>query len=174
MGKTSVRWLIGVVVVAAFATMLWLATRPPPLIIQGEVSADRVDISPRVAARIVTLKADVGAELESPQLVAAGLAAQAALAVAKADLDRINSTRPETIAARQAELNAAKADETLAQETYNRQTELARTGNAPQARVDEVTRNLDTAVRNASPRRLHCNLRRRAPARKSVLSPRLR
>src|SRR5882757_7857790 len=74
-------------------------------------------------------------------------AAQAALAVAKADLDRINSTRPETIAARQAELNAAKADETLAQETYNRQTELARTGNAPQARVDEVTRNLDTAIR---------------------------
>ncbi len=76
MGKRSVRWLIGVVVVAAFATMLWLATRPPPLIIQGEVSADRVDISPRVAARIVTLKADVGdtmergavmAELESPQ-----------------------------------------------------------------------------------------------------------
>jgi HlyD family secretion protein len=156
MGKTSVRWLIGVVVIAAFATMLWLATRPPPLTIQGEVSADRVDISPRVAARIVTLKADVGdtmergavmAELESPQLVAARLAAQAALAVAKADLDRINSTRPETIAARQAELNAAKADETLAQETYNRQTELARTGNAPQARVDEVTRNLDTAVR---------------------------
>src|SRR5258708_29511171 len=156
MGKRSVRWLIGVVVVAAFATMLWLATRPPPLIIQGEVSADRVDISPGVAARIVTVKADVGdtvergavmAELESPQLVAARLAAQATLAVARADLDRINSARPETIAARQAELNAAKADETLAQETYNRQTELARTGNAPQARVDEVTRNLDTATR---------------------------
>src|SRR6202049_4184403 len=156
MSKMSVRWVIGVVVIAAFATMLWLATRPPPLVIQGEVSADRVDISPRVAARIVTLKADVGdtvergavmAELESPQLVAGRLAAQAALAVAKADLDQINSIRPETIAARQAELNAAKADETLAQETYNRQIELARTGNAPQARVDEVTRNLDTAVR---------------------------
>src|SRR5260370_16460820 len=161
MGKTSVRWLIGVVVVAAFGTMFWLATRPPPLIIQGEISADRVDISPRVPARIVTLKADVGdtvgrgavmAELESPQLVAARLAAQAALTVAKADLDRINSTRPETIAARQAELNAAKADETLAQETYNRQTELARTGNAPQAPVDELTRNLSTATRKpASP-----------------------
>ena len=117
MGKMSMRWLIGAVVVAAFGTMLWLATRPPPLTIQGEVSADRVDISPRVAARIVTLKADVGdtvergsvmAELESPQLVAARLAAQAALAVAKADLDRINSTRPETIAARQAELNGVE------------------------------------------------------------------
>lgn len=150
------RWLIGAVVVAAFGTMLWLATRPPPLTVQGEVSADRVDISPRVSARIVTLKADVGdtvergavmAELESPQLVAARLAAQAALAVAKADLDRINSIRPETVAAHKAELDSAKADETLAQETFNRQTELARTGNAPQARVDEVTRNLDMAAR---------------------------
>src|SRR5207237_8769865 len=99
-----------------------IATRQRALTSQGDVSADGVDISPRVAARILTLKADVGdtvqrgavmAELESPQLVAARLAAQAALAVAKADLDRINSTRPETIAARQAELNAAKADETL-------------------------------------------------------------
>jgi HlyD family secretion protein len=156
MGKTSVRWLIGTFVVVAFGTMLWLATRPPPLTIQGEVSADRVDISPRVAARIVTLKADVGdtvergavlAELESPQLVAARLAAQAALAVARADLDRINSTRPETIAARQADLDAAKADVTLSQETSRRQTELARTGNTPQARVDEATRNLDMAIR---------------------------
>jgi HlyD family secretion protein len=111
MGKMSGRWLIGVAVVAAFGIMLWVATRPPPLIIQGEVSADRVDISPRVAARIVTLKADVGdtvqrgavmAELESPQLAAARLAAQAALAVARADLDRVNSIRPETVAARQA------------------------------------------------------------------------
>ena len=50
MGKRSVRWLIGAIVVAAFGAMLWLATRPPPLTIQGEVSADRVDISPRVAA----------------------------------------------------------------------------------------------------------------------------
>ena len=87
------------------------------------------------------------AELESPQLVAARFAAQAALAVARADLDRINSTRPETIAARQADLDAAKADVTLNQETYRRQTELARTGNAPQARVDEVTRNLELSIR---------------------------
>jgi HlyD family secretion protein len=87
------------------------------------------------------------AELESPQLVAARLAAQAALAVAKADLDRISSTRPETIAARQADVDAARADETLGQENYKRQTELARTGNAPQARVDEVTRNLELALR---------------------------
>src|SRR5438876_3729657 len=101
------RWTAGVLVLAVFAAVLWLATRPPPLTVQGEVSADRVDISPRVAGRIAKLKAAVGdtvergaviAELESPQLVATLAAARAALSVAEADLDRINSTRPETIA----------------------------------------------------------------------------
>jgi HlyD family secretion protein len=147
-----VRWLVGLVVVAAFGVMLWLATRSPPLTIQGEVSADRVDVSSRVAGRIAVLKADVGdtvesgsvlAELDSPQLVAA----RANLAVAKADLDRISSTRPETIAVRKAELESAKSDETLSQATYSQQIELLRTGNTPQARVDEATRNFEMATR---------------------------
>jgi HlyD family secretion protein len=156
MSKRSIRCFIGVVVIAAFGTMLWLATRPPPLTIQGEVSADRVDISPRVAARIDTLKVDVGdrvergavmAELDSPQLVAARLAAQAALAVARANLDQINSIRPENVASSKADLESAKADETLDQETYDRQIKLARTGDTPQASVDNATRNLQMATR---------------------------
>jgi HlyD family secretion protein len=156
MSKRWIRWVIGVVVIAAFGTMLWLATRPPPLTIQGEVSADRIDISPRVAARVVTLKVDVGdsvergavlAELDSPQLVAARLAARAALAVARANLDQINSIRPENVASRKADLESAKADETLNQETYDRQIKLARTGDTPQANVDSATRNLQMATR---------------------------
>jgi len=89
----------------------------------------------------------VMAELDSPQLVAARLAAQAALAVARANLDQINSVRPENVASRKADLESAKADETLNQETYDRQTQLARTGNTPQASVDNATRNLQMAVR---------------------------
>jgi len=152
----GLRWIIGAAVLVAFALLLWLATRPPPLTVQGEVSSDRVDISPRVAGRIAKLNVDVGgsvergaviAELESPQLLAAQIAARAALGVAKADLDRINSTRPETIAARKAELAAAEADVTLSQETYDRKAQLAHTGNAPQATVDEATRNLELAIR---------------------------
>ena len=73
------RFLIGAAVLVAFGILLWLATRPPPLTVQGEVSSDRVDISPRVAGRIARLHVDVGsavernaviAELESPQLLA--------------------------------------------------------------------------------------------------------
>ncbi len=154
--SNAVRWIVGLVVLGAFGVAVWLATRPPPLTIQGEVSADRVDISPRVGGRIGKLGANVGdmvergttiAELDSPQLVAALVAARAALSVANADLARINSTRPETIAARRADSAAAQADVTLAKETFDRQNQLASTGNAPQARVDEATRNLEMAAR---------------------------
>src|SRR5712671_6559612 len=157
MGRVKgLRWMVGALGLAVFGLVLWLATRPPPLTVQGEVSSDRVDISPRVAGRIAKLHVDVGdsvergaviTELESPQLVATLIAARAALSVAKADLVRINSTRPETIAARKAELAAAEADVTLNQETYDRKAQLSRTGNAPQAMVDEVTRNLESAIR---------------------------
>ncbi|CAO3424500.1 HlyD family secretion protein [Azospirillum argentinense] len=155
-GASPLRWVVGAVALAALATTLWLATRPPPLTVQGEVSADRVDISPRVSGRIAKLGADVGdsvgrgavlAELDSPQLVAALAAARAALGVARADLDRVSSTRPETIAARRAELAAAEADVTLYQDAYGRQTQLIRSGNTPQARLDEATRNLEAAIR---------------------------
>src|SRR5712675_2428659 len=109
MGRLKgLRWIVGALALVALGTVLWFATRPPPLTVQGEVSADRVDISPRVAGRISKLGANVGdmvyrgaviAELDNPQLAATLTAAEAALHVAKADLDRVNSTRPETIAA---------------------------------------------------------------------------
>jgi HlyD family secretion protein len=150
-GLKPIRWIVGIGALAALGTVLWLATRPPPLTVQGEVSADRVDISPRVSGRIVSLGGDVGdtiergaviARLESPQLVATLESSRAALGVAKADLARVDSTRPETISARRADLAAAQADVTLSQESYKRQAELARSGNAAQQRVDEATRNL--------------------------------
>ncbi len=155
-GIKSTRVIIAVAVLLALAVVLWFATRPPPLTVQGEVTSDRIDISPRVAGRILTLNANVGdtvekgktiAELDSPQLVATLGAARAALAVAGADLNRINSIRPENVAARKAEVAAADADVVLSQETYNRQAELVKSGNTPQSRVDEATRNLEAAIR---------------------------
>ncbi|MDL2406216.1 efflux RND transporter periplasmic adaptor subunit [Rhizobium calliandrae] len=151
-----IRIIIGLALLSGLGVLLWFATRPPPLVVQGEVSANRVDISPRVSGRIATLNADVGdnvqggaviAVLESPQLVAGLHMAEAALAVAEADLVRVNSTRPETIAARKAELAAAAADVTLYQEDFDRQAKLITTGASSQSRVDETTRNLEAAIR---------------------------
>jgi HlyD family secretion protein len=149
------RWLIGIVVIAALVATFWFATRPPPLTVQGEVSSDRVDISSRVAARVEKLNVNVGdavkrgdvlAVLDSPQLVSARLAAEAALAVARADLARVNLVRPETVAAKKAEVDEAQADVTLALQTFNRQSELLRTGNTPQASLDQARHNLDAAT----------------------------
>jgi HlyD family secretion protein len=154
--KTPVRWFVGTAAVVALGALLWFATRPPPLTVQGEVSADRVDISPRVSGRIIKLGADVGdtvekgavlAELENPELVAAVAAAQAALGVAKADLARVDSTRPENIDARRDERAAAQADVVLAQQDFERQSTLVKSGSTPQARVEEAARNLEAAQR---------------------------
>lgn len=151
-----VRAVVGLACLLALGVVLWFATRPPPLIVQGEVSVNRVDLSPRVSGRVAKLNADVGdnvksgtviAELESPQLVAGLHMAEAALAVAQADLVRVDSTRPETIAARRAELAASNADVTLYQESSTRQTKLVSSGSATQSQVEEATRNLESAIR---------------------------
>ncbi len=148
--------IISLACLAALGVLLWFATRPPPLIIQGEVSADRVDVSARTSGRVATLHADVGdmvsrgsviVELASPQLVSALNSTKAALAVAIADLDRVNSTRPETIAARKAEVEAAEADVVLYQTDQARQARLATTDAVPQARVEQSSRNLEAAIR---------------------------
>ncbi len=154
---TYIRSAVAVIVIVALGALLWAATRPPPLVVQGEVAATRIDISSRVAGRVKALNANVGdtvapgavvVELESPQLLAARDAAEAAVGVARADSARVNSTRPETIAARRAEFAAAEADVTLQQEIYDRQAQLARSGNTPQSRLDEATRNLEAAIRH--------------------------
>ena len=86
-----------IVVVAVIALVFWFSTRPADLTIQGEVSANRTDVSARTSGRVAALKFNVGdtvqvgdvlAELASPQLQAALEAAQAGLEVAKADLGR--------------------------------------------------------------------------------------
>lgn len=156
MNRRSGRYLIlGAAFVAAVAAF-WLAVQPPGLIVQGEVEATRVDLAPRVSGRAKVLKADVGdavkagdtvIELESPQLQASLAAAQAALAVARADRDRVYSTRAEVIEARKAELDKAQADVVLAEQSYARQRQLAQSGNAPQQRLDEAANSLQSALK---------------------------
>ena len=151
-----VRWTVVLVALAAIGFLFWQSAEKQPLLVQGEVAAARIDLSPRVSGRVVKLNANVGdtvaagaliAELESPQLDAALTAAEATLEVARADFARVNSTRPETIAARRAELAAADADVVLYQEVYGRRSQLLNSGNAPQSQLDEAKRNLEAAMR---------------------------
>jgi HlyD family secretion protein len=151
-----IRTIVVIGCMVGLGILLWFATLPPPLVVQGEVSTDRVDISPRVSGRTAKLNVDVGdtvqrgdviAALESPQLVAAMHATEAALSVAEADLVRVNSTRPETISARKAELEAAQADVVLYQTNQQRQQRLFSSAATAQSTVDEANRNLESAIR---------------------------
>jgi HlyD family secretion protein len=65
---------------------------------------------------------------------------RAAMAVAEAQLANVLvGTRVETIAARKAEMERAQAAVVLAQKTFDRTHTLTEQGNAPQARLDQVT-----------------------------------
>ncbi|MFC3612729.1 HlyD family secretion protein [Lutimaribacter marinistellae] len=145
-----------VLAVAAGGYVVWAASAPPTLLIQGEVEATRIDLSPRVPGRVADVSVDFGdrvengdllVQLESPQLQAGLAEARAALAVAVANRDLTYSTRPETIAAREAALKKAEADLDFAQKTYDRISRLRDSAVASVQRLDEVSNTLDVAMR---------------------------
>jgi HlyD family secretion protein len=153
---TAFRAVALAVAAVGAVTALWFASRPPPLIVQGEVDADRVDVTARVPGRAAAVYADFGdrvrkgdllVTLENPQLAAQQESALAALGVAEADLARIESTRPEVIAAREADLARAQAEMALQQASYDRELSLVDRGAASQQRLDEARRNLAVAAR---------------------------
>lgn len=150
------RYALLIALAILVAIVFWWSVQPPPLVIQGEVEATRIDLAPRVSGRIKQIGAEVGSDvkagdtlivLDSPQLEAGLLAAEAALAVAKADRDRIYGTRPETIQARRAELERTQSAVVLAEQVYTRQRQLLQSGNISQQRMDEVTNSLHAAQR---------------------------
>jgi HlyD family secretion protein len=150
--------IVGVVAVAIATLSIWYLVRGEPLLLQGEVDATRFDIAARVDGRVgdipVTRGQDVAANavlvrIDNPETIAKHEQAIAAKVVAEAQLANINAgTRAEVIAARKAALDRAEAALVLAQKTYERVRQLAEHGNAPQARLDQVTDALHEAERN--------------------------
>jgi HlyD family secretion protein len=150
--------IIVVVVATAIAALsVWYLVRGEPLLVQGEVDATRFDIAARVDGRVgeipVMRGEDVGANavlvrIDNPETVAKHEQTLAAKIVADAQLANINAgTRSETIAARKAALERAQASVVLAKQTYDRVRQLADHGNAPQARLDQVTDTLHESER---------------------------
>jgi len=141
--------IVGCVVLAIAGLSIWYLVRPQPLLVQGEVDATRLDIAARVDGRVAEIpvlrgqNVPAGAVLvriDNPETIAKHKQALAAKIVAEAQLANINAgTRAEVIAARKAALERAQASVVLAQKTYDRISQLAEHGNAPQARLDQVT-----------------------------------
>ena len=141
--------IVGVVIAAVAGLSIWYLVRPQPLLVQGEVDATRFDIAARVDGRVADIPVvrgqDVAAgavlvRIDNPETIAKNEQAMAAKIVAEAQLANINAgTRAEVIAARKAALERAQASVVLAQKTYDRISQLAEHGNAPQARLDQAT-----------------------------------
>jgi HlyD family secretion protein len=149
--------IVAIVVCAVVGLSLWYLVQPQPLIIQGEADATRVDIAARVDGRVGQRPVERGDnvtagqllfQIDNPELVAKLRQAQAGLSLASAQLANIQAgTRAEVIAQRKAAVDAATANLTLQQRTYDRVKELAGSGNAPIQRLDESTDSLQVAQR---------------------------
>src|SRR5580693_5104856 len=121
--------LAALIVIAVAGLSLWYLAQPQPLLVQGEADATRIDIAARVDGRVAKRPVERGDnvaagqllyEIDNPELVTKLREAEAALAVANAQLANILAgTRAEVIAQKKAALESAGADLTLAQQTYD-------------------------------------------------------
>jgi HlyD family secretion protein len=163
--STRIPALMVAAVAVAIATLsLWYLLRGEPLLVQGEVDATRLDIAARVDGRVAAIpvargqNVEAGAALvkiDNPETIAKHQQALAAKAVAEAQLANIKAgTRAEVIAARKAAMERAQASVVLAQKTYDRVSQLTEHGNAPQARLDQVTDALHESQRATDQARL--------------------
>src|SRR3984885_7084822 len=149
--------IVGIVAAAVAALSVFYLLRPEPLLVQGEVDATRLDIAARVDGRVKEIPVERGqnvpagavlVQIDNPETVAKHEQMRAAEAVAAAQLANVLAgTRVETIAARKAEMERAEAALVLAQKTYERTHILTEQGNAPQARLDQVTDTLHESER---------------------------
>jgi HlyD family secretion protein len=149
---------VAVTIVAIVAISLWYLVQPQPLLVQGEADGTRIDISARVDGRVLERPVDRGQDvtagqvlvtIDNPELLTRLKEAEAALAVAQADLKRIEvGTRAEVIASRRAALAAAEANTRLAEQTYERTKQLTTRDFASVQKLDENTATLDVARRS--------------------------
>src|ERR1700692_4684442 len=141
--------IVGIVATAVAALSVFYLLRPEPLLVQGEVDATRLDIAARVDGRVKEIPVERGqnvpagavlVQIDNPETLAKHEKMSAAKAVAAAQLANVLAgTRVEAIAARKAEMERAQAALVLAQKTFDRTHTLNEPGNAPQARLDQVT-----------------------------------
>jgi HlyD family secretion protein len=150
--------IVALSIVGILALSLWYLVQPQPLLVQGEADATRVDIAARVDGRIATRLAHRGEDvkagqvlvtIDNPELLTRLKEAQAARAVAAADLKRIVvGTRVEVVDSRRAALEAAEASAKLAEQTWDRTRQLQARDFASVQKLDEATANLDVARRS--------------------------
>jgi HlyD family secretion protein len=149
--------IVGAVAAIVVALSVFYLLRREPLLVQGEVDATRLDIAARVDGRVKEIPVERGqnvpanavlVRIDNPETVAKLEQMKTAMAVAEAQLANVLvGTRVEVIAARKADLERAQAALILAQKSFDRTNTLTQQGNAPQARLDQMTDSLHESER---------------------------
>ncbi len=156
--KTTIALIVGIIILLV-GTLFYISRHKPELVIQGEVAANRVDISVRVQGRAVNLTADIGdsvkkgdllLQLESPALEGQLATSEAQYKVAIANRDVVYSTRPETIEAMRAQYEKAEADLLLAKSNLDRMEGAAPRGGVSQQNLDVARNSFSSAVEAAA------------------------
>jgi HlyD family secretion protein len=151
--------IVTAIILGIIGTTVWFLMMPQPLIIQGEADATRIDIAARVDGRVGDRPVARGDNvkqgqllfrIDNPELMTKLADEEAAKVSAQATLANIDAgTRQEEIAQRQAALDAARANATLAQQTYDRTKQVVGSGSAPIQRLDDATNSLVVAQRTS-------------------------
>ncbi len=159
--------IVAILLVTMIALSIWYLTRREPLVVQGEVQSRTFDMAARVDGRVAKVEVDRSANvkqgaplirIDNPELIAKYTQSEADLAVAEAELARVQAGfRAETIAVRKAQTERAEADVTLAQQTYDRKRTLAASHDAPQSDLDKATAELAVAQRGLEQARFAYN-----------------
>jgi HlyD family secretion protein len=149
--------IVGTIAVVVVALSLFYLLRTEPLLVQGEADATRLDIAARVDGRVKEIPVERGqnvpanavlVRIDNPETVAKLEQMRAAMVVAGSQLANVLvGTRVEVTAARKAELERAQAALVLAQKNFDRTNTLTQQGNAPQARLDQMTDSLHESER---------------------------
>jgi len=150
--------IVAITILVIVAVSLWYLVQPQPLLVQGEADGTRIDIAARVDGRVAERPVDRGQNvtagqvlvtIDNPELLTRLKEAEAAKAVAEADLKRILvGTRVEVVDSRRAALAAAEANARLAEQTWNRTKQLTTRDFASVQKLDEATATLDVARRS--------------------------
>lgn len=147
---------LGILLIALIVILGWVATRQKDFIVQGEVEANRVDISVRVQGRAEELFYDLGDNvkkgdllvvLQNTALTAQQVTAEAQYNVAVANRNVAYSTRPEQIEIQRALLAAAEDGVALAKHSFDRVQKASERGGVSQQIFDEAKTAYEVALK---------------------------
>lgn len=140
--------LIGIAVVCFVIFVIVLINNSNQMIIQGEIDTKTVDLSSKITGRVLNINVKEGDSvipgqvlvvLDTPDIEAKTAQAAAAVELAKSrQLEVMNGTRYEQKAMALNNLQKAKSDLKLAENTYNRLKNLNKEGVISNQKVDEA------------------------------------